>query len=377
MDENKIQEILSRYQEGKCSDEEKAWIESWYLQLIDDSDKENPDSSDMNRAKRKIWHAISSERPAVKPQRYLYRKIVAAASILLAFGIAFYSLHDNTATVQQNVVSSQETVKPGGNNAYLTLAGGERINLSDVEDGMLSEQAGIKILKKSNGELVYEISDSPALHEGYIGTNIIETPIGGQYQVLLPDGTKVWLNSSSSLEYPIQFTHRERKVALTGEAYFEVNTDNDRPFRVVSAAQMVEVLGTKFNINTYDDEPVVRTTLLEGSVRVSSEQDSKILRPGEQAAVTGQNIKVKIVDTEQFIGWYKGDFVFDGAELRNIMRQISRWYGVDVIYQNDIGNIKFGGSISRSKDIQEVLKVLSMTKGVNFKLEGRRVLVMQ
>lgn len=379
MEKNKIREILTRYQEGKCSEEEKAWVESWYLELINDTDTESPDTADMRRAKAKIWGAISSERPVIKPKRYLYHKIAAAAIVLLALSFAFYFMrYDNTSIQQQEIVShEEEDIKPGGNNAYLTLADGKRINLTDMEDGMLSEQSGIKILKKSNGELVYEISDLAYSDDTAVGNNSIETPIGGQYQIVLPDGTKVWLNSSSSLEYPVRFASNERNVTLYGEAYFEVNSDKNRPFRVISDGQIVEVLGTKFNINTYKDEPAVKTTLLEGSVKVSLAHVSTILHPGEQASIVDQKIAVHAADTEQALGWYKGDFVFNGAELKNIMRQISRWYGVDVVYQNDIGNVKFGGSISRSKDIHEVLKVLSMTKGVNFKLEGRRVLVMQ
>ncbi len=375
MDEIKIREILQRYQEGKCSDEERAWIESWYLQFMDDSETEDLDTSNMSHAKRKIWSSILSERSVAHSKRYLYPKVAAAAAVLLVMGIAFYLFRNNSEVQQQEIAAQEEIIRPGGNNAYLTLADGKKINLTDMQEGMTLEQAGMKIVKRSNGELVYEISNSSATGDR-LGSNTIETPVGGQYQVVLPDGTKVWLNSSSSLEYPVTFAANERKVTLNGEAYFEVRSNKKKPFRVISEGQTVEVLGTKFNVNTYKDEPAVKTTLLEGSVKVSLATISKILRPGEQASIVGQNIEISSVDTEQVVAWYKGDFVFDGAELKNIMRQISRWYDVEIIYQHDVGDIKFGGSISRSKDIQEVLKVLSMTKGVNFKVEGRRVLVM-
>ncbi|NGM60889.1 DUF4974 domain-containing protein [Sphingobacterium sp. SGG-5] len=377
MDEIKIREILQRYQEGKASDEERAWVESWYLQFTDDADVEDLNTSDMHHAKRKIWGRISSARPVVRSKRYIYPTVAAAAAVLLLIGFAFYLFQDNTTLQKkQEIATQEEIIKPGGNNAYLTLADGKKINLKDMEEGTALEQAGMKIVKKSNGELVYEISKSSS-KDDRLGSNTIETPVGGQYHVVLPDGTKVWLNSSSSLAYPVRFAANERKVKLDGEAYFEVQRDKKRPFRVISESQTVEVLGTKFNVNTYKDEPVVKTTLLEGSVRVSLATISKILRPGEQAAATGQEIQISVVDTDQAVAWYRGDFVFDGVELKNIMRQISRWYGVEVIYQNDIGDVKFGGSISRSKDIEEVLKVLAMTKGVNFKVEGRRVLVMR
>ncbi len=376
MDEIKIKEVLERYQQGNCTDEEKAWVESWYLQFMDDSEATDFDISSMSHAKRRIWDRILLERPIVKPKRYIYPKVAVAATVLLALGFMFYLFqHSPQSGQKQELAAQEEIIKPGGNNAYLTLADGKRINLTDMEEGAALEQAGMKIVKKSNGELVYEIANTSARQER-LGSNTIETPVGGQYQIVLPDGTKVWLNSSSSLQYPVRFAANERKVVLDGEAYFEVRSDKKKPFRVVSEGQTVEVLGTKFNVNTYKDEPTVKTTLLEGSVKVSLASISKILCPGEQASTTGQNIEISLVDTEQVVAWYKGDFVFDGVELKSIMRQISRWYDVEVIYQQDVGNVKFGGSISRSKDIQEVLKILAMTKGVNFKVEGRRVLVM-
>lgn len=382
MNDREIQEILKRYQEGICSEEEKAWVESWYLTLPEDSNTTELHEPEMESAKRKIWKSIVSQRPNVSlTRRHIikaYYKTAIAATILLTMGITVYFLNNNRiSSDSKRPITDTEAIEPGGNKAYLTLADGKKINLSDKEDGTLLEQAGIRIIKNTNGELVYEASNIGHTDHLPTGNNTVETPIGGQYQVILPDGTKVWLNSSSSLEYPIRFEAHERRVTLHGEGYFEVKSDKRKPFRVVSKGQIIEVLGTKFNVNTYEDEPAIKTTLLEGSVKISLNNTSKILRPGEQATVVDQNIRVHSADTEQATAWYKGDFAFDGVELKNIMRQISRWYNVEVVYQGDVGNIKFGGSISRTKDINEVLNVLSMTKGVNFKLEGRRVWVMQ
>jgi len=375
MDDNKVREILKKYNEGICSEEEKEWVESWYLDMTEQSAPVFIDDADMLTAKRNIWKNISAERLLRVGKRKIYTKIVAAASILIITGLACYLYISNTQLKKEFRVYSM--VKPGGNKAYLTLSNGKKINLTDLENGMLAEQSGIKILKKANGELVYEISEIASSDNlAIIGNNIIETPAGGQYQVVLPDGTKVWLNSSSSLKYPVKFSGNERRVTLNGEGYFEVKSDKQKPFRVVSGNQTVEVLGTKFNINTYKDEPALKTTLLEGSVKVSVDSEAEILRPGEQAVMNGQKINIHTVDTEQIVAWYKGDFAFDGTELSSIMRQISRWYDVDVVYEGDIAGVKFGGSISRSKDIKEVLKVLAMTQGVNFKLEGRRIVVM-
>ena len=382
MDDKKIRDILEKYQAGLCSEEEKAWVESWYLHLSDTSEEPELQEPEMASAKKDVWKAIASQRPDVSPGRRLvplYYKTALAAAVLLVMGFAFYFLADRTvSSPDTGLVANNDPVRPGGNKAYLTLADGKQINLSDREDGILLEQGGMRVVKKQSGELVYEASGKTSPVTGPAGNNTIETPVGGQYQAILPDGTKVWLNSSSSLSYPVQFAANERKVTLHGEGYFEVKSDKGRPFRVVSEKQTIEVLGTKFNVNTYEDETAVKTTLLEGSVRVSLDHAvSRILRPGEQASTTGGNIHIYPVDTDQVVAWKNGDFAFEGIALKDIMRQISRWYGVEVVYRHDIGDIRFGGSISRSKDIQEVLKVLSMTRGVNFKLEGRRVLVMQ
>ncbi len=382
MDDKKIRDILEKYQAGLCSEEEKAWVESWYLHLSDTSEEPELQEYELFSAKKEVWKAIVSQRPDVSSERrpvQLYYKTALAAAVLLVMGFAFYFLADRTVSAPDTGLAvHNDPVRPGGNKAYLTLADGKKINLSDREDGILLEQGGVRVVKKQRGELVYEVSGKASPVAGPAGNNTIETPVGGQYQAILPDGTKVWLNSSSSLEYPVQFAANERKVTLRGEGYFEVKSDKGRPFRVVSEKQTIEVLGTKFNVNTYEDETAVKTTLLEGSVKVFLDNAaSRILRPGEQASVTGRNIHVYPVDTDQTVAWKNGDFAFEGIALKEIMQQISRWYGVEVVYRHDIGDIRFGGSISRSKDIQEVLKVLSMTKGVNFKLEGRRVLVMQ
>lgn len=382
MDDKEIKEIIKKYQAGLCSEEEKAWVESWYLNLGDDSSDGELQESEMSSIKKDVWKGIVSERPNVSPKRrpvHLYYKVTAAATILITIGLAFYFLYEqDTSNIDTAYNIDENVVRPGDNKAYLTLANGKKINLSDNEEGMVVERDGLKIVKKLNGELVYEISENTYPDAALAGNNTIETPKGGQYQVVLPDGTKVWLNASSSLEYPVKFDATERRVILRGEGYFEVTPDKKKPFRVISDKQTIEVLGTKFNVNTYEDEMITKTTLLEGSVKVSLGNDiSRVLKPGEQASTTGRNIDVRKVDTEQAIAWYKGDFTFDEIELNMIMRQISRWYDVEIVYQHDVGDVKFGGSISRSKDIQEVLKVLSMTKGVNFKLEGRRVTVMQ
>lgn len=372
MDKKEAKEILKKYNQGTCSPEEKEWVESWYLQIVGNSKQEGVSDLDMPSLQKDIWHQIVASRPIEKSKKKIYIRIAAAASLFIVIGLSFYFFQQNATDVSLDKKRIISQIQPGGNKAMLTLSNGTKINLADLEDGASVKEQGLRISKRSNGELIYEVVGENNTTKG----NTIETPIGGQYQVVLPDGTKVWLNASSALEYPLNFSGNERRVVLRGEGYFEVKSDKTKPFRVVSENQIIEVLGTKFNINTYKDESSMKTTLLEGSVRIYVNGTNKLLKPGEQARVLGDNIEVEKVDSEQATAWYRGDFAFEGTELQAIMRQISRWYDVEVVYRGDIANLKFGGSISRSKDIKEVLKVLSLTQSVNFKLEGRRVFVM-
>jgi transmembrane sensor len=377
MEDEIAKRLIKKYNEGSCTPEEKELLESWYLKAASENEDElhEPNYQD---AKREIWAKISSERPVQVKKRLLVPAIAAAAVLVLTVGIALFvnqKYHETEVEVETLKVNN---VEPGGNKAFLILADGRKISLTDVENGNLAEQSGIRINKTTDGQLVYEVAAATSKN----GTsaeavyNTIETPLGGQYQVKLNDGTKVWLNAGSKLRYPVLFTGNERKVELIGEGYFEVTHDQKKPFKVVSAKQTVVVLGTRFNVNNYQDEVVVKTTLLEGSVRVTANQLTKLLKPGEQASQIGKDIEVRKVDVEQVMAWHKGDFAFEGVALKSIMRQISRWYDVDVVYQGEIADVEFGGSISRSKNITEVLKVLEMTQGVHFKIEGRRVLVM-
>ncbi|HEY0176147.1 MAG TPA: FecR domain-containing protein, partial [Pedobacter sp.] len=267
---------------------------------------------------------------------------------------------------------------PGGNKAVLTLADGSKISLTDAVNGALAEQAGITVNKTKDGQLIYTVSkirpgtDSAAY-------NTIETPKGGQYQVILPDGTSVWLNAASSLRYPAFFTGNERKVQLEGEAYFEVAKNPAMPFRIVSKGQVAEVLGTHFNINSYQDEPGIKTTLLEGSVRVlnSRSHTAVLLKPGQQSntAIDGTTT-LRNVNPEQYVAWKSGKFIFADANIESIMRQVSRWYNVEIEYKGDISKEKFGGRASRFTNVSELLEILELTDQVHFDIHGRRIIVM-
>lgn len=318
-----------------------------------------------------------------KPKMFqLYRRYAAAAVVLLAAAAAIYFYTGQNKVVEKSVAVAKiavEDVEPGGNKAVLVLADGSELSLTDADNGELARQAGIKVSKTADGQLVYEIS------EGNSNTapvyNTIKTPVGGQYQLNLPDGSRVWLNAASSLTFPASFNGKERKVALKGEAYFEVAKNAKKPFvvssRSVHSEQEVKVLGTHFNVNSYDNEKTIKTTLLEGSVQVSARTGMKVLQPGQQSALDNSRIHISAVDAYQTIDWKNGDFIFSDEGIHSIMRKLERWYDIEIIYQGNIPEIGFSGEISRSKKLSEVLNVLETTREINFKIEGRRVTVMQ
>ncbi|WP_442589171.1 FecR family protein [Pedobacter sp. AW31-3R] len=272
-------------------------------------------------------------------------------------------------------------VTPGTSKAILTLADGRKITLDASKKGKLAEQSGISISKTAEGRLVYTVSDSPSDNKDDIKTyNTLETPKGGEYQVNLPDGTKVWLNAASTLKYPTSFAAaRERRVILEGEAYFEVAHDQHSPFLVVTGKQVLKVLGTHFNVNAYGNEPDTKTTLLEGSVGIKQLQGEKdlVLKPGQQAQV-GKEVEVVDVDTETAVAWKNGDFVLKDEDFKTTMRKIARWYDVEVVYDESApDDLELGGWVSRKKNISAVLKVMESTGKVHFKVQGRRIAVIK
>ncbi|WP_256009377.1 FecR family protein [Desertivirga xinjiangensis] len=313
-----------------------------------------------------------------------YRSLLryaAAASVLLilSFG-AFFLLKKEK---QQEVIAvKKQEIKPGGNRAMLTLADGRQISLDDAANGELAKLENISIVKTAGGQIVYQIKDNNSNNtdpSGPIAYNTISTPRGGQYKVILPDGSSVLLNAVSSLKYPTSFSaSKQRKVELTGEAYFEVAKDKARPFIVSCNNQTVQVLGTHFNINGYSEEGVTKTTLLEGAVRVKSSGGSVDIRPGEQSLLaSNETLSVSAVDTEEAVAWVNGNFMFNSQDLGSIMRSVSRWYDTDVQYIDNIASRKFTGSISRYENVTEVLNMLELTGLVHFKVDGRRILVMK
>ncbi|WP_432328174.1 FecR family protein [Mucilaginibacter sp. P25] len=277
------------------------------------------------------------------------------------------------------VENIQKDVPPGGHRAILTLANGQRIDLAKAAKGNLAIQGNSNIIKNGSGQVIY-LHGPIKSRDGQPGNNKVSTPDGGTWQVCLPDGTMVWLNNSSSLTYPTTFEGRkQRGVELYGEAYFEVAKDKRYPFVVKSPGQEVTVLGTHFNIRVFKDDGVGRTTLLEGKVSITSydKQDAQILKPGEQARISNGSMTIGKVNINDAIAWKDGYFRFTNTPIEQVMRELSRWYGIEVHYDGPIPMENFNGKISRLKNISKVLVALEATKTVHFKVEGRRVTVMK
>lgn len=323
----------------------------------------------------------NASRATVKIKRLGFIKYAAAAVLLfIGIGVALYSFFNQQS--ENTVALVKGTIHPGRNKAVLTLADGRKIILDEAANGKLLEQEGLLVSKSSDGKVIYQPSATSVPIENTYHT--IETPRGGQYQVILSDGSSVWLNATSSLRFPSNFSATERKVELKGEGYFEVAKIKGRRFIVNTTTttgikQAVEVLGTHFNINAYNDEKEITTTLLEGSVRVTNKYSnlSKLLSPGEQSGIFADReaIVVSKADTERAVAWKNGYFMFDRENIQSIMRKISRWYDVEIVYKDDVPEDWFAGSISKYKDVEEVLHKLELTGQIKFKISGRTIIV--
>jgi len=269
--------------------------------------------------------------------------------------------------------AKQTAIKPGGNHAILTMADGRTIVLDSVENGNI--MSGNGKIKKQGALLVYDGSKAPK-QGSPVTYNTLATPRGGQYQLILPDGSKVWLNASSSIHFPTAFAGHQRNVELTGEAYFEIAKNKEKPFHVNVNGMQVEVLGTHFNVNAYADEDAIKTSLLEGSVKIKKGNISGLLKPGQEGQLnkTTHNIQIKKADVNEAIAWKNGLFEFDGADIKSIMREIGRWYDVEIVYAGKVPDRRFEGKISRDAQLSDVLKILELSN-VKFSVQGKKIIV--
>jgi len=372
--EREIEEMLSLLtrQEG---DKE---LESFMMELQQEPDGDTSlHPADWESIWDRIHHSAIEPMTPVKKMRWL--RVAAAVIILISSGAYFFNRSTKTEIVKieparhlKGDVLLKNDVLPGGNKAILTLANGSQIVLDSAANGTLAHQ-GHTVIKLTNGQVVYKEAGAKANEVFY---NTMSTPRGGQYRLILPDGSMVWLNAVSSIRYPTAFIGKERAVEITGEAYFEVAKDASMPFKVAVNGMEVAVLGTHFNINAYNDEPVIKTTLLEGSVKVSTGTSSSIIKPGQQTQLNNSGL-IKVIpdaDVAEAVAWKDGRFEFKDADLKTILRQVMRWYDVDVEYQSNIPDRYFTAAISRDKTLSGVLKILKLSD-VDFRLEGKKLTV--
>lgn len=393
-----IQELIRKYEQGQLSETEKKELDYWYHSFNDQetvvSDIPEGNESDlseriMTRLNQSMMAEQEAENETMVSQKRKWRMPVAAALILmlLSGGYYYYYLQSNNKVVQEPVAMKTTVpandIAPGGTKALLTLDDGSVIVLDTAGNGKLGQQGDAAVTKLDNGLVAYQAQSNNTTTGGEkIFYNTITTPRGGEYQITLSDGTKVWLNAASSIRFPTAFRGVDRQVQITGEVYFEVAHNKSQPFRVAAGKSTIEVLGTHFNVNAYEDEMQVRTSLLEGAVKVYpaddlDHQQVKILKPGQQARMNKNGRRISVVndfDTEEVIAWKNGLFVFRSEDLRSIMRQIARWYDVDVQYRGN-GDLQFTGQITRNINVSKVLEMLELTGEVKFKVQDKQVLV--
>ncbi|TDQ07108.1 FecR family protein [Pedobacter metabolipauper] len=391
LEKEQFLKILSKYRAGTATPEEKQFLDA-YNNSFDARENvlENMNADDKEKLKSSIRNQIMAdvkkdqENDSLKSRSYLAKpiniksngkgfgntpvfnsisliRLISAAACLVVVSFAAY-LFINKGAVNSALDNASARnslpITPGVNKAIFTMANGSKVVLDDEKDE----------------QLIYQMMDS--VNEPTEAYNSVVTPRGTQYKLTLPDGTKVWLNSASSIRFPSSFTGAQRRVEMTGEVYFEV-AKKAQPFIVQTEIQQVEVLGTHFNINAYSDEAEIKTTLLEGSVKVSGpDQKANILKPGQQSAITlsGYFKGITEVDVEMVVAWKNGYFKFNRQDLKTVMRQISRWYDVEVEYSGTIPEDEYVGKIKRSEDVSDVLNVLRLSK-LNFTVEGRKIIV--
>jgi len=391
MDKIRLEYLIDVCKSEKATLAEREELECWYLDF--DNNPNVTDSVDKKRQEAlqfRIWKQLI-KRPELSSLVYHSSKRIkffqtflfkAAAMIAVVIGLVlyFYTQRDSNQRLYTETTIDATDIQPGGNNATLTLADGSVLDLKAVEEGKVIAQNGLSIVKTEDGTITYQTDSIRLKGNSELSYNTISTPRGGEYKVILPDGTLVWLNASSSLTYPTQFNNSERLILLSGEAYFEVSHQYSQggkkrvPFKVKTSKQEIEVLGTHFNVKAYEDEQETATTLLEGKVKVigfdngTQTNEERILKIGETAFWNSNTFDVQNAATEKVMAWRNGKFIFSGENITEIMRDVSRWYDVDVAYKGDLRNVNFEGSLSRYENISEILQKLELTGTVHFKI---------
>nr|WP_068892317.1 FecR family protein [Pedobacter panaciterrae] len=371
--------LYEKYISGKCNEEEKRLFEQYSDEFsLDNAQWDEDNLGDEKQAVARMYKRFHDQ-INYQASWFNRHKFLAAAAILIILGIGIYLSINQLVKINTSptdLVVQKNSIHPGGKKAILTLQDGSQIILDNSKDGIVANQASTVITKTKNGQIVYNSSHSGSPDLKSVPYNSVTTPRGGEYQLSLPDNTKVWLNAESTIRFPAVFFGKERKVELSGEAYFEVTPNKEMPFKVIVDNTEVEVLGTHFNINGYKDKTDVNTTLLEGAVKLKNNKREEVLKPGQSGISSASGIKVKQVNVEDAVAWKNGYFVFQDEDIYSIMAKASRWYDVDVEFRGNMKGKSFFGKVNRYDNIRELLKNMELTKEVQFKIEGRRVIVM-
>jgi hypothetical protein len=379
MNRDEIRQLSEKVVAGIASDQEiQQYNElcNYYNQTGEGWDENLHGSKNelQSSIRKAIWTRTGLDRPSMKVR---WLKWVIAASFILTVSVVSLLIAKKRQAPQQVAQNKpsksrvQTDISPGQNGAVLTLGSGQTILIDSAVNGSLVQQGDVSVIKK-NGELVYH-------QEGNISSivmNTMTTPKGRQFNLVLADGSRVWLNAASSITFPTAFAGNERRVAITGEAYFDVVHNASKPFIVEKGTTSIKVLGTHFNVNAYDDEKVMNVTLLEGSVQVSTPKRTQKIAPRQQARINKDETMSLLtdVDLENVVAWKNGRISFQGADIGTVMRQMSRWYDVDIEYDNKLEDL-FYADMARSTMLSDVLKALELTRNVHFKIEGRKVTV--
>lgn len=381
MNIEQIKALLQRYQSGKATLAENEIIESWYQQLITTGEwqwakgeKEMMEQLLEARIMKQLNEAPTQTKAPVFSLKSVWWW--AAASAILVFGAIGYFILSNQPVNQKEIAktTSYDIDAPQLNRAMITLANGQKVYLDSAGNGSLAIQGNMNLVKLSGGAIAYEKKFGE--HAAEMEYNVLSNPNGSKViNMLLADGSKVWLNAGSSMTYPVSFIGRERKVSVTGEAYFEISHNASMPFIVSKGSMDIRVLGTHFNVNTFEDDGTdVRITLLEGSVKINNGNTSGLLKPGQQARID-KSIKIMDgVNLDAVMAWKNGYFHFDNASLQNVLKEVARWYDINIVYEGKNNEREFVGEIQRDLALSEVLKILEKNK-VQFKISGKTLFV--
>ncbi|MCX6331433.1 MAG: DUF4974 domain-containing protein [Bacteroidetes bacterium] len=394
MDKKSILIILDRYLKNQSNAKEKQKLDEFFEENSNDI-KASKSIENIDKLEDKIFNYIQfgikeQVKNETKLRRIPYLQIAASILLLFLFSTAVYFYRSSLASrsnLPEAIASVNiEDKQPAKNIAILTLGNNSKIILDEASYGEIAQESGVSIMKTEKGELVYKIKNTDKLLPNDLNKyNIISTPMGGKFKVILPDGSLVVLNAASTLKYPVHFDEKLRKVSFTGEAYFEIAKKVDAhkqriPFYVYSNNQIVEVLGTHFNINSYDNEEYSKTTLLEGSVKIINEKsnsNAKILQPGQQAVIKKGDVvtKILVADQGQAIAWKEGYFLFKNTNIKDVVNELERWYNVEIEYNDDMESENITGYISRNVKISSVLKMLQLSGIVNYEINGSKIII--